>query len=144
MPQALRVGLCVGPDDPYWVLVREAIYQRAEQFAIHLIPVDGVDTAGLAETQASLAEELLAQELDALITNSIAEGLARRILEYGLPIICASESGSRHPRFVSPVTLYGAAQMAGRYLVERLSDRGNVLSAGMNTVGVHRWFVVIL
>jgi hypothetical protein len=30
MPQALRVGLCVGPDDPYWVLVREAIYQRAE------------------------------------------------------------------------------------------------------------------
>jgi hypothetical protein len=71
----------------------------AEQFAIHLIPVDGVDTAGLAETQASLAEELLAQELDALITNSIAEGLARRILEYGLPIICASESGSRQPRF---------------------------------------------
>jgi hypothetical protein len=61
--------------------------------------VDGVDTAGLAETQASLAEELLAQELDALITNPIAEGLARRILEYGLPIICASESGIRHPRF---------------------------------------------
>ena len=109
-----------------------------------MIPVDGVDTAGLAETQASLAEELLAQELDALITNPITEGLARRILESGLPIICASESSLRHPRFVSPVALYGAAQMVVRYLVERLSGRGNVLIAGMNTVGVHRWFVVIL
>jgi hypothetical protein len=101
VPQALRVGLCVGPDDPDWVLVREAIYQRAEQFALY------------------------------------------RILESGLSIICASESGIRHPRFVSPVALYGAAQMVGRCLVERLSGRDNVLSAGMNTVGVHRWFVVI-
>ena len=127
----LRVGLCVGPNDPYWVLVREAMYQRAEHLGIHLIPVSGLDTEGLTdEAQASLFDELLAQDLNALVINTIYEDRIRRILESGLPVISASESGIRHPRFVSPVGLGDAAQMMARYLAGRLSGRGNVLIAG--------------
>jgi hypothetical protein len=40
MSKAVRIGLDITPDAPYWVLVREAIYQSAEQDAIHLISID--------------------------------------------------------------------------------------------------------
>src|SRR5215212_3912077 len=40
MTKALRIGLHLAPDDPYWVLVREAIYQSAEKCAIHLVSTD--------------------------------------------------------------------------------------------------------
>jgi signal transduction histidine kinase/ABC-type sugar transport system substrate-binding protein len=131
MSQALRVGLHIAPDDPYWVLVREAVYQRAEQCAIQLISVDIPDPRGLADqAQVSWVEELLAQELDALISKDLPPKLCLQILESGLPIIYATEMDICHTRFISPVALYKAAQMIGRYLVERLSGQGSVLIAG--------------
>ena len=75
-------------------------------------------------------EELLAQELDALISKDLPLKLCLQIMESGLPIIYATEVDLSHPRFVSPVTLYGAAQMIGHYLVERLSGQGSVLIVG--------------
>jgi signal transduction histidine kinase/AraC-like DNA-binding protein/ABC-type sugar transport system substrate-binding protein len=131
MSQALRVGLHITPDDPYWVLVREAIYQRAEQCAIQLISVDIPDPRGLAEqAQVSWVEELLAQGLDALISKDLHLKLCLQIMESGLPIIYATEVDLSHPLFASPFTLYSAAQMIGRYLVERLSGQGSVLVVG--------------
>jgi DNA-binding LacI/PurR family transcriptional regulator len=131
MSQALRVGLHITPDDPYWVLVREAIYQRAEQCAIQLISIDIPDPRDLGDqAQVSWLEELLAQELDALIGKDLSLNLCVQIMDSGLPIIYATEVDLSHPLFVSPVTLYGAAQMIGRYLVERLSGQGSVLIVG--------------
>ncbi len=131
MSQALRVGLHITPDDPYWVLVREAIYQKAEQCVIQLISIDIPETRELADQeQVSWVEELLAQELDALISKDLPLKLCLQIMESGLPIIYATEVDLRHPRFVSPVTLYRAAQMIGHYLVEQLSGQGSVLIVG--------------
>ncbi len=87
MPKALRVGLHIAPDDPYWVLVREAIYQSAEHCAMHLVSIDVPDPSGLSDqAQVSWVEELLAQELDALISKNLPQQLCLRILESGLPI----------------------------------------------------------
>ena len=131
MLEALRVGLSIGSHDPFWTLVREAIYQRAEQSGIHVIPIRDIDGAAISdEAQSCLMQELLAHDLDALIGYCMDENLLRRILQSGLPVICASESVTRHPCFVSPLGLYDAAQIAGHYLVEHLATGGNVLIAG--------------
>jgi ABC-type sugar transport system substrate-binding protein len=36
---SIRVGLGLAPGDPFWVLVREAVQQRAEALGLLLIPV---------------------------------------------------------------------------------------------------------
>jgi len=131
MPQVTRVGLNFYPHDPFWVLVREAIDQRAEQVAVQLVLVN-IDRKRhhSEQAQTNLVEELLAQELQALITSYIPESLVERILDAGLPVIFNSEAAICHPRFVSPDSLYAAAQIIGHYLVERLSGQATVLIAG--------------
>ena len=145
MTKALRIGLDLPPDDPYWVLVREAIYQSAEQSAIQLVSADAYPHRDLTDQErTSWIDELLALELDALISKDLPEQLCMQVLNSGLPIIYASESEVRHPRFSAPFVLNRAAQMIGRYLAERLSGQGSVLIVGgpeNNTVnrveGIH-------
>src|SRR5687767_11625832 len=131
MTKALRIGLDLAPDDPYWVLVREAIYQSAEKCAIHLVSADAYSRRELTDQERiSWIDELLALELDALISKDLPEELCMQVLNSGLPIIYASESEVRHPRFSAPFVLNRAAQMIGHYLAERLSGQGSVLIVG--------------
>ena len=75
MPQPFRIGLQIGPYDPFWVQVREAVNQRAQQLGLYLIPIEiaGRPDALQEEEQISVVEELLAQQLDALICWSLPE-----------------------------------------------------------------------
>lgn len=128
MSKAIRIGLHITPDDPYWVLVRETIFQNAEKSNIYLISMDVPNFAGLPETaQTSWLEELQAQELDALISKDLNEALSNQVLTLGIPIIYAAETTIRHPRFTSPYVLYYAAQMIGQYLAGRMGGQGSLL-----------------
>jgi len=131
MTKALRIGLDLAPDDPYWVLVREAIYQSAEKCAIHLVSADAYSRRELTvQERISWIDELLALELDALISKDLPKQLCVQVLDSGLPMIYASESDVRHPRFATPFVLNRAAQMIGQYLAEQLSGQGSVLIVG--------------
>src|SRR4026209_48585 len=131
MTKAFRIGLDLPPVDPYWVLVREAIYQSAEKCAIHLVSADTYPHKELTDQERiSWIDELLALELDALISKDLPEQLCLQVLDSGLPIIFASESEVRHPHFSAPFVLNRAAQMIGHYLAERLSGQGSVLIVG--------------
>lgn len=128
MPKAIRVGLHITPDDPYWVLVRETIFQNAEKSNIFLISMDVPNFSGLPEAvQTSWLEELQAQELDALISKDLNEALSNKILALGIPIIYAGETKIQHVRFTSPYVLYYAAQMIGQYLAGRMGGEGSLL-----------------
>src|ERR1051325_3740599 len=131
MTKAFRIGLDLPPDDPYWVLVREAIYHSAEKCAVHLVSADTYPHRELTgQERISWIDELLALELDALISKDLPEQLCMQVLDSGLPIIYASESEVCHPRFTAPFVLNRAAQMIGHYLAERLSGQGSVLIVG--------------
>ena len=131
MTKAFRIGLDLAPDDPYWVLVREAIYQSAEKYAIHLVSTDAYSRRVLTDQERiRWIDEMLALELDALISKDLPEQLCVQVLDSGLPMIYASESDVRHPRFAAPFVLNRAAQMIGQYLAERLSGQGSVLIVG--------------
>ena len=103
MSHRLRIGSRIGSADPFWVQVREAVYQKAQQFAIDLVPIDiGHSSRFSMEEHAELVDELLAQDLDALISTYLPDDLAYRILDFGLPIVHLTETDIRHPLFVSP------------------------------------------
>jgi signal transduction histidine kinase/AraC-like DNA-binding protein/ABC-type sugar transport system substrate-binding protein len=126
----VRIGSRVGSADPFWVQVREAVHQRAQQLPIELLSID-IDQAALAgEEPIGLVEELLAHDLDALICTYLGERLAYRLLDCGLPIVHLTETDIRHRLFVSPLGFYDIAQMVGAYLAERLNGRGQILAVG--------------
>jgi signal transduction histidine kinase/AraC-like DNA-binding protein/ABC-type sugar transport system substrate-binding protein/CheY-like chemotaxis protein len=127
----LRIGARIGSADPFWVQTREAVYQHAQQLGIDLVPIDLGRTWELtAEEQIGLVEELLAQELNALICAYLPDSLAYQILERGVPVIHLTETDVCHPRFVSAYGFYDIAQSIGAYLAEQLGGRGNVLVVG--------------
>ena len=129
---SLCIGLIIDRQDPYWVEVQEAVYQKAQQLPVELVSVNMEDYLwpGSNEGRMALVEELLAQELNALIGWWWPENLAYQILEFGLPIIHLSETDIAHPLSVSPLGLYGVARMMGTYLAEELEGQGNVLVLG--------------
>jgi len=132
MAHTFRIGSQIGPADPFWVQVREAVYQKAQQLAINLIPIEIADRPETLsrEEQASLVEELLAQELDALICWNLSNSLIYHILDCELPIIYLAERQLQHPLFVSPIGLYDTGQIVGAYFAEKLCGRGRVLCIG--------------
>src|SRR6185436_17094093 len=132
MAHTFRIGSQIGPADPFWVQVREAVYQKAQQLAINLIPIEIADRPETLspEEQASLVEELLAQELDALICWNLSDSLIQHILDCSLPIIYLAEREIQHPQFVSPLGLYDTGHIVGTYFAEKLAGQGRVLSIG--------------
>jgi ABC-type sugar transport system substrate-binding protein len=112
--------------------VREAIYHKAQTLNLNLVPIEITDRPELlsSEEQASWLEELLAQELDALICWNLPEDLILAILKAGLPAIYSAEVNIQHPLFVSPRGLYEVGRIIGQYFAGRLQGRGRVLCVG--------------
>jgi signal transduction histidine kinase/AraC-like DNA-binding protein/DNA-binding response OmpR family regulator len=132
MPHTARIGLAIHPNDPYWSQVREAAYKRAGQLPLDLIAISLVEfPETLSEEEYTiLLEELLALELDSLITWSLPENLAYRILQFSMPIIALSETDIHHPLLASPLGLHEVARTGLRYLAEELAGRGSLLILG--------------
>jgi signal transduction histidine kinase/ABC-type sugar transport system substrate-binding protein len=133
MSRPLRIGLNVPPIDPFWVEVCEAVSQRARQLGLELIPTNAYYTVERLsdDEQTALVEEVLGQDLGALIGWDFSEDLTYRVLEAGVPIIThSSEMPIRHPLLVTREGLYPVAQMLGRYVAERMGGRGHVLVVG--------------
>ena len=132
MSHDLVVGLCDPGNDPFWLQVKDAIYQTARRLGIQLVPIDSSvpgDAQGPA-AQLAVVEELLALELHAVVNWSWPEQLALPILEAGLPIVHLSETAISHPLAVSPFGLYDVAWLAADHLAVHLGGQGHVLVVG--------------
>jgi signal transduction histidine kinase/ABC-type sugar transport system substrate-binding protein/AraC-like DNA-binding protein len=126
-----RIGMQVWPADPFWVQVQAAIEQRAEQLAVELVALVIANSDQPSDEELMrLVEEVLAQDLDALIGWNLSNRFAQRILDSGLAIVDLTETDLRHARLVSPLGLYAIARQVGAYLAERLSEHGTVVSVG--------------
>ena len=130
--QDIRVGALLGPHDPFWVQVREAVYAAVQQMGMTLVPLELFEPPQILVKldPASMVDELLAVNLDVLISQEIPFQVVRQVMESGLPVIYLSESEASHPLFVSLRGLYEAAWMAGEYVAEKLGGRGRALCVG--------------
>jgi signal transduction histidine kinase/AraC-like DNA-binding protein/DNA-binding LacI/PurR family transcriptional regulator len=132
LQRALRVGLCPLPSEPFWLQVEQAIYRRAQQLPLQLVPIyrDEANPELFPPEGSGRVEALLALDLDALIGWIWPDELAYPLLESGLPIIHLHETSIRHPLSVSPGGLHDAAQMLAAYLAERMGGEGEILVVG--------------
>ena len=130
MVRTFRIGAQLASADPFWVLVREAICQRASQLDVSLLLLEYDLTPLAPDERVGILEELLAQNLDALIVVGVDNTLANLILDAGVPLIIATEIDLHHPRATSPRSLYEVASIGANYLAEQLHGQGRVLVAG--------------
>jgi signal transduction histidine kinase/AraC-like DNA-binding protein/ABC-type sugar transport system substrate-binding protein len=133
-----RIGFNISPSEPYWVQVREAVLQRAQELALDLIPINTEDYPQILsdEDQMALVEEILNQDFDVIIGWEFPHAPAHQIMQAGVPIIHTAETSFSHPLFVSPSGLYEAAHLLGTYLAERLGGQGDVIIIGGVLEGV--------
>lgn len=136
LPRTIRIGVQFLSGDPFWVLVREGIYQRAEQLNANLVPVE-VDFSQLTgERQMEVIEEVLVMELHALLTQAMPPPLARLIANAGVPVVFLTEAEIQHPLVATPTGLHEVARMAARFIADGLERRGRVLIVGGLTEGL--------
>jgi len=130
----VRVGAFISPNDPFWVLVRDAVYRQLSDLGAHIEPFEftGSPAAIAALDPDVLVEEILARRLEALICNSLPCGALQPLLDSGLRLVHLSESIICHPLLCSPTGLYTAAQIAAQFIAQRLAGRGRtVVISGM-------------
>ncbi len=131
MPNSPRIALQIGPDDPFWVQVREQIWRRAEALGLALIDVDMYQPDALTlDEQAQLVENMLVYELDVLICNNYPEALLGTILERGIHVLYLLETPFRRPGFTSRHGLFAAAATVGALLCARLAHSSAILVVG--------------
>ena len=130
MSQTYRIGCNIQLNDIYWVQLNEAVLQHAQQVGIALLPLD-IDIWSMTyEAQIAAAEELLIQDLDALIGWNLPDALILHLLENDLPIVHIHARSLRHPRFVSANDLYDVGEQLARFLAQRIGGRGEILMVG--------------
>lgn len=130
MTRTYRIGLLMVAGDPFWVLVREAIIGRAGQTNATLVPLESDLSQLLPEEQIGLLEEMLAQDLDAIIMGGADESLAHLIVDTGVPLVTAVELDLDHPLVTSPHGISDASFIGMSYLVEQLGGQGHILVVG--------------
>jgi len=77
--------------------------------------------------QTSITEEILAQDLDALISNGLTQIIIGQLLGSGLPIVLLSETSIQHPLLTSLHGLYECGWMAGNFIAKALGGQGVTL-----------------
>src|SRR4051794_40351993 len=126
-----RIGLQIGPGDPFWVQVREVIWQQAQRLPVEIVEVDIPDLGPFPlDVQAEVIEDLRVQELDSMIGNSLPPYLVTAIPDHGIPIIYLPETALRHPRLVSRLGLYDAAHLLGTVLTQQRAGGPLLLVSG--------------
>ncbi len=131
MSRTFRIVVQIANGDPFWVQVREAVDQRAKQLGLDIVTVDFDDPYEIpVRDHVVRVEELLAQEVDAVVCLDWPENLARETLRIGIPIVQVSESDVRDPLFVSMLGLRDIARDMGHFLAQRLEGHGRILTVG--------------
>ncbi|HOU14384.1 MAG TPA: ATP-binding protein [Anaerolineae bacterium] len=125
----LRIGIQVPPGDPFWVQIREALFQQLHQLGVQRVPVEVANSYQtiLELDPTSITEEILAQDIDVLISNGLSQITINQLLAGGLPIILLSEASIQHPLLVSPQGLYECGRMAGEFIATALGGQGLTL-----------------
>lgn len=126
----VRVGMQFFSWDPFWVLVREGIFQRAEELHITVAPVEVDFSLLTGDRQMEVTEEVLAMELHALLTQTMSPTLARLVANAGIPVVFLTETDLQHPLVAAPHGLYEVARMAARFVADRIPRPARVLIVG--------------
>ena len=126
-----RIGVRIGPADPYWVQMREVVWNQLRRLDADPYEIDlSYARAVSPSDQQAWVKTLLSYGLNALIVAYMPDALAQQVLASGLPIIHLTESALRHPRWSSAIGYYDIARTLAGYVAQQIGGRGEVLVVG--------------
>ena len=91
------IGIQIASADPYWVVVHESAYGGGRELGVRGVSRDLDLELLTGEEQVGWLEELVAQDLNALVVQGIDQALAHTVLDAGVPLIVASETDLHIP-----------------------------------------------
>ncbi len=124
-----RLGTIIIASDPYWIQALEAIIHASQKMGDELIilrPAATEDDLRMIPSD-DLVDQILAQDMDALICNFEAFPIIMTLLNENLPVISLSELELHHPLFTAVSSLYEGGRMAGEYIAKKLKGKGHAL-----------------
>jgi ribose transport system substrate-binding protein len=135
-----KVGITVMVmNNPFFVAMVDAVRDEVTKLGGELLVVDGnMDV----QKQTAGVEDMLRQKIDFLLFNPVdsdaGEASVKMAKDAGIPVICldADSKGPRDMFIVSDNTLAG--ELCGKYTVERLGGKGNVVLILGNPVSSSR------
>ena len=126
-------------NNPFFVAMYEAVKEEVDKLGGEVLVVDGnMDV----QKQTAGVEDMIRQNIDFLLFNPVdsdaGEASVRAAKAAGIPVICldADSKGPRDMFIVSDNTLAG--ELCGRYVVERLKGKGNMVLINGNPVSSTR------
>ncbi len=125
-----RIGLMIIPSDPYWILIYQTILKTNERIGDELIALHPATTIEQLDQYApeSIIDQVLAHDLDALITTEIPPAILTGLLNHGLPVLCLAEVVRQtHPRLTIFAELYEGGYLAGEYIARQSGGKGHVM-----------------
>jgi diguanylate cyclase (GGDEF)-like protein len=125
-----RVGLMIIPSDPYWIQIYQLILKTNERIGDELISLHPATTIEQLDQYVpeTIIDQVLAHDLDVLITTEIPPAILAGLLNHGLPVLCLAEVVNQvHPFLTILSELYEGGYMAGEYIAQRLGGKGHVM-----------------
>jgi ribose transport system substrate-binding protein len=126
-------------NNPFFVAMYDAVKEEVEKLGGEVLVVDGnMDV----QKQTAGVEDMIRQNIDFLLFNPVdsdaGEASVKAAKAAGIPVICldADSKGPRDMFIVSDNTLAG--ELCGKYTVERLKGKGNVVLINGNPVSSTR------
>ena len=131
MPHTSRIGIQIGPGGPFWVQMREVMWQRAQALPVEVVEID-LEHPGLFphDEQVEVVEDLRVQEIEALIGNALTPCLLISIPDHCIPTIYLPETSVRHPPLTSRQGLYDAGHILGAVLTTHRAGGTVLLVSG--------------
>jgi diguanylate cyclase (GGDEF)-like protein len=125
-----RIGLMIIPSDPFWIQVYQAIVKTHQRISAELITLHPATRMDQLDSYApeAIIDQVLAHDLDVLITTEIPSAILSGLLNSGLPVLCLAEVVKEsHPQLTILAELYAGGVIAGEVIGQKLAGKGHAI-----------------
>ncbi len=129
-PSVPRIGLMIIPSDPFWIQIYHSIVRANEDIGDDLITLHLAGNMNQIDQFApeTIVDQVMAYNLDALITTQIPDEILSGLLEHDLPVLCLAEViHIDHRRLTLFSEMDEGGAIAAEYLGARLNGKGSIM-----------------
>lgn len=137
-----RIGLMIVPSDPFWIQIHQSVVKTNQHIGAELITLHPANSMNQLDRYApeAMVDQILAHNLDALITTQIPSEVLMGLLSHGLPVLYLAEVvDQRHPLLTTLSEMDEGGRIAGEYIGQKLKGKGHamiVTAAKLNILSV--------
>ena len=130
------------PSDPFWIQIHQSIVKTNQRIGAELVTLHPANSMNQLDryTPEAMIDQILAHNLDALITTQIPSEVLTGLLDHGLPVLYLAEVvDQRHPLLTTLAEMDEGGRIAAEYIAQKLKGKGHVMivtAAKLNVLSV--------